>query len=182
MAAMERTMTVTVAALDKNASTMTFVGPNDWKYTRHIVDPTVFDQVKMGDRLDITWNTDVTVAVLSEAPSVAPPAMAAGGYHLMLEVPMTGTQNREFMIVAEVRDSGGQPVNGVPVEFSVVEPDWQKNIMFTPQRSMTEDNGGAPSLVVADMTGIVHITARAGDQAMTARITVSGAGSTGAGR
>jgi hypothetical protein len=47
---------------------------------------------------------------------------------------------------------------------------------------MTEDNGGAPSLVVADMTGIVHITARAGDQAMTARITVSGAGSTGAGR
>jgi hypothetical protein len=32
------------------------------------------------------------------------------------------------------------------------------------------------------MTGIVHITARAGDREMTARITVSGAGSTGAGR
>jgi hypothetical protein len=132
MAAMERTMTVTVAALDKNASTMTFVGPNDWQYTRHIVDPTVFDQVKVGDRLDITWNTDVTVAVLSEAPSGAPPAMAAGVYHLMLEVPMTGTQNREFMIVAEVRDSGGQPVNGVPVEFSVVEPDWQKILCSRP--------------------------------------------------
>jgi uncharacterized OB-fold protein len=182
MASMERTMTATIAAIDKPTSSITFVGPNEWKYSRHVVDPKVFDQVKVGDRVDITWITDVTVAVLSEAPSVAPPAMAAGVSHLVLEVPTTSTQNREFVIVAEVRDSAGQPVNGVPVEFSVVEPDWQKNISFTPQRSMTEDNGGAPSLVVANMTGIVHITARAGDQAMTARITVSGAGSTGAGR
>jgi len=181
MASMERTMTATIAAIDKPTSSITFVGPNEWKYSRHVVDPKVFDQVKVGDRVDITWITDVTVAVLSEAPSVAPPAMAAGVSHLVLEVPTTGTQNREFVIVAEVRDSAGQPVNGVPVEFSV-EADWQKNVSFTPQRSMTEDNGGAPSLVVANMTGIVHITARAGDQEMTARITVSGAGSTGAGR
>jgi hypothetical protein len=85
------------------------------------------------------------------------------------------------MIVTEVRDGAGQPLNGVPVEFSV-EPEWQKNASFTPQRSMTEDNGGVPSLVVANMTGIVHITARAGDKAMTTRITVSGAGSTDPGR
>jgi len=85
------------------------------------------------------------------------------------------------MIVAEVRDSAGQPVNGVPVEFSV-EPDWQKSIRFTPQRPVTENNGEALSLVVPTTTGIVHITARAGDRAMTARITVSGAGSTGQGR
>jgi uncharacterized OB-fold protein len=182
MAAMERTMTATIASIDTTASSITFVGPNEWKYSRHVVDPKVFDQVKVGDRVDITWNTDVTVAVLAEAPSAAPSAMAPGVSHLVLEVPMTGTQNREFVIVAEVRDSAGQPVNGVPVEFSVVEPDWQKNMSFTPQRSMTEDNGGAPSLVVANMTGIVHITARAGDQAMTARITVSGAGSSGSGR
>jgi hypothetical protein len=181
-AVMERSMTATIAAIDKPTSSITFVGPNEWKYSRHVVDPKVFDQVKVGDRVDITWNTDVTVAVLAEAPSAAPSAMAPGVSHLVLEVPMTGTQNREFVIVAEVRDSAGQPVNGVPVEFSVVEPDWQKNMSFTPQRSMTEDNGGAPSLVVANMTGIVHITARAGDQAMTARITVSGAGSSGSGR
>ena len=175
-------MTATIAAIDKPTSSITFVGPNEWKYSRHVVDPKVFDQVKVGDRVDITWITDVTVAVLSEAPSVAPPAMAAWASRLVLEAPSTGTQNKEFVIVAEVRDSAGQPVNGVPVEFSVVEPDWQKNMSFTPQRSMTEDNGGAPSLVVANMTGIVHITARAGDQAMTARITVSGAGSSGSGR
>ena len=80
MAAMERTMTATITAIDKNASSMTFVGPNDWKYSRHVVEPKVFDQVKVGDRVDITWITDVTVAVLSaEAPSAGQPAMVASG-------------------------------------------------------------------------------------------------------
>jgi hypothetical protein len=181
MIAVERTMTATIAAIDTTRSSITFVGPNEWKYSRHVIDPKVFDQVKVGDRVDITWITDVTMAVLSEAPSGAPAAMAGGVSHLVLEVPMVGTQNKMFTIVAEVRDSGGQPVNGVPVEFSV-EADWQPNIRFTPQRALTENNGEALSLVVPNMTGIVHITARAGDQAMTARVTVSGAGSTGAGR
>ena len=62
-ATVQRTMTVTVDAIDKSASSMTFSGPNGWKYSRHIVDPTVFDKVKVGDKVDITWNTDVTVAV-----------------------------------------------------------------------------------------------------------------------
>ena len=62
-AAVQRTMTATVDAIDKSASSITFVGPNGWKYSRHIVDPTVLDKVKVGDKVDITWNTDVTVAV-----------------------------------------------------------------------------------------------------------------------
>ena len=62
-ATVQRTMTVTVDAIDKSASSMTFAGPNGWKYSRHIVDPSVFDKVKVGDKIDITWNTDVTVAV-----------------------------------------------------------------------------------------------------------------------
>ncbi len=61
--AVQRTMTVTVDAIDKKASSITFVGPNGWKYSRHVVDPTVFDKVKVGDKVDITWNTDVTVTV-----------------------------------------------------------------------------------------------------------------------
>jgi hypothetical protein len=61
--AVQRTMTVTVAAIDKDASSMTFVGPNGWKYSRHIVDPTVFDKVKVGDKIDVTWNTNTTVMV-----------------------------------------------------------------------------------------------------------------------
>jgi len=59
----ERTMTATVDAIDKSASAVTFVGPNGWKYSRHVVNPAVFDQLKVGDQIDITWNTDVTVSV-----------------------------------------------------------------------------------------------------------------------
>ena len=62
-AAMVRTMTATINEIDKGASSMTFVGPNGWKYSRRIVDPTVFDQVKVGDKVDITWSTDVAFAV-----------------------------------------------------------------------------------------------------------------------
>ena len=63
LAVMERVMTATIAAIDKSRSSITFVGPGDWKYTRHVVDPMVFDTVKVGDQIDITWNTDVTVSV-----------------------------------------------------------------------------------------------------------------------
>ena len=58
-----RTMTATIAEIDKSASSMTFVGPNGWKYSRRVVDPAVFDQVKTGDRVDITWSTEVNFAV-----------------------------------------------------------------------------------------------------------------------
>jgi hypothetical protein len=59
----ERKMTATVAAIDKSASAVTFVGPEGWKYNRHVVDPAVFDKLKVGDQIDVTWNTDVTVTV-----------------------------------------------------------------------------------------------------------------------
>jgi hypothetical protein len=59
----EAALTATIAAIDKNASSITFVGPNGWKYSRRVVDPAVFDQVKVGDQVDITWNTNVTVSV-----------------------------------------------------------------------------------------------------------------------
>ena len=62
-AAVERTMTATVSAIDKSASSISFTGPNGWKYSRRVVDPTVLDKVKVGDQIDITWNTDVTVTV-----------------------------------------------------------------------------------------------------------------------
>jgi hypothetical protein len=61
--ALERRMTVTVAAIDKSASSITFVGPNDWKYSRRVTDPNVFDMLQVGDKIDVIWNTDVTVAV-----------------------------------------------------------------------------------------------------------------------
>ena len=62
-ASMVRTMTATISDIDKANSSMTFVGPNQWKYSRRIVDPKVFDQVKVGDRVDITWSTELVLAV-----------------------------------------------------------------------------------------------------------------------
>ena len=61
--AMVRTMTASIVAIDKSASSISFEGPNGWKYSRRVVDPTVFDKVKVGDQVDITWNTDLTVSV-----------------------------------------------------------------------------------------------------------------------
>jgi len=60
---MTRQMTATIVGIDKAASSLSFEGPNGWKYSRRVVDPTVFDQVKVGDKVDITWNTDLTVLV-----------------------------------------------------------------------------------------------------------------------
>ena len=62
-AEVERTMTATISDIDKGAQSITFTGPNGWKYSRRVADPTVLDQIKVGDQVDITWDTNVTVAV-----------------------------------------------------------------------------------------------------------------------
>ena len=59
----QRMMTVTVDTIDKSASAITFVGPNGWKYSRHVVDPAVLENLKVGDQVDVTWNTDLKVSV-----------------------------------------------------------------------------------------------------------------------
>ena len=63
MAVVHKTITATISAIDKDASSISFVGPNGWKYSRRVVDPTIFDKVKVGDLVDITWDTDLTVSV-----------------------------------------------------------------------------------------------------------------------
>ena len=61
--AVQRTMTAHVDSIDKSTSSMTFVGPNGWKYSRHVVDPAVLEKAKVGDAVDVTWNTDLKVVV-----------------------------------------------------------------------------------------------------------------------
>jgi len=58
---MVRRMTATIDSIDRDASSISFMGPNGWKYSRRVVDPTVFSQVKVGDKVDIIWNTDLTI-------------------------------------------------------------------------------------------------------------------------
>jgi hypothetical protein len=59
----ERTMTATISDIDNSAQSITFTGPNGWKYSRRVADPTVLGKIKVGDQVDITWDTNVTVAV-----------------------------------------------------------------------------------------------------------------------
>ena len=58
-----RRMTAQIVDIDRVASSISFEGPNGWKYSRRVVDPMVFAQVNVGDRVDIIWNTDLTVTV-----------------------------------------------------------------------------------------------------------------------
>ena len=122
------------------------------------------------------WMVGLALAlvVLMGAPGFGQSAK----YRLALEAPMDATQNQPNSLVAVVRDSQGQPVNAVPVEFSVPS-DWQPNIIFTPQRPVTQPNGQASTVFVSNMTGEVRVTAKAGDSAMMAVIAVTGAGSVG---
>ncbi len=59
-----RKITATITAMRQgDTSSISFEGVNGWKYSRRVVDPTVFDQVKVGDKVDITWSTDLTISV-----------------------------------------------------------------------------------------------------------------------
>ena len=125
------------------------------------------------------WIVGLVLALVAllGAPSFAQTAKTAGVYRLSMEAPYQVTQFAPAEIVVTVKDSQGQPVNGVPVEFQI-EPGWEKNITLSAQRPVTEKNGEARSTFKADMSGIVHITAHVGDTATTAHIAVSCCGST----
>ena len=65
--AQQRTITATITAIDPAAPSITFSGPNGWKYSSRVEDKKALAQVKVGDKVDITW----TEALLL---SLEPPA------------------------------------------------------------------------------------------------------------
>jgi hypothetical protein len=60
-AATQRTITATIAAIDMKAPSITLVGPNNWKYSSRVKDVEMLKQVKVGDKLDITWTEALLV-------------------------------------------------------------------------------------------------------------------------
>ena len=54
-AATQRTITATITALDPKVPSITLSGPNKWTYSARIEDKKVLDQVKVGDKVDLTW-------------------------------------------------------------------------------------------------------------------------------
>jgi hypothetical protein len=54
-AATQRTITVTVTAKDPKTNAVTVRGPNNYVYSRKVKDKKVWDTLKVGDQLDMTW-------------------------------------------------------------------------------------------------------------------------------
>jgi len=61
--AKQRTITATITAIDEKAPSITFSGPNGWKYSSRVEDKKALAQVKVGDKVDITWTEALLVAI-----------------------------------------------------------------------------------------------------------------------
>ena len=62
-AATQRTITATITAIDLKIPSITFTGPNNWKYSSKVQDKEALAQVKVGDKVDIVW-TEATMVSL----------------------------------------------------------------------------------------------------------------------
>ena len=60
-AAAQRTITATITAIDMKVPSITFSGPNNWKYSSKVQDINALKQVKVGDKIDITWTEALLV-------------------------------------------------------------------------------------------------------------------------
>ena len=74
------------------------------------------------------------------------------------------------ILVVRVRDAQGQPVDGIPVRFSV-EPSWTQNASFTPAEMLTR-NGEARAIFQANTIGVVHVMANVDNVTCEATITI----------
>lgn len=59
----QRTITATIAAIDQKTPSITFTGPNGWKYSSRVEDKQALSKVKVGDRLDITWTAAMVLSI-----------------------------------------------------------------------------------------------------------------------
>jgi hypothetical protein len=62
-AAAQQTITATIDAIDMNIPSISFSGPRGWKYSTKVQDKKALAQVKVGDKVDITWTEALLVSV-----------------------------------------------------------------------------------------------------------------------
>jgi hypothetical protein len=61
--ATQRTITATITAIDPNMPSITFTGPNGWKYSSKVQDTEALAKVKVGDKVDIVWTEAMMVSL-----------------------------------------------------------------------------------------------------------------------
>ena len=59
----QRSITATITAIDQKVPSITFSGPNGWKYSSLVKDKAALAKVKVGDKVDITWTMAVLMSV-----------------------------------------------------------------------------------------------------------------------
>jgi len=57
------TITATISAVDMDTPSITFTGPNGWKYSSKVQDTSALAKVKVGDKVDIVWTEAVLVSL-----------------------------------------------------------------------------------------------------------------------
>ena len=57
------TITATITAIDMDTPSITFTGPNGWKYTSKVQDKEALAKVKVGDKVDIVWTEAMLVSL-----------------------------------------------------------------------------------------------------------------------
>ena len=62
-ASTQRTITATITEIDSKTPSITFTGPNNWKYSSRVEDKAALSKVKVGDKVDITWTEAVLISV-----------------------------------------------------------------------------------------------------------------------
>lgn len=58
----QRVITATITAIDPKIPSISLSGPNNWTYSSRVEDREALKQVKVGDRLDITWTEAVMLS------------------------------------------------------------------------------------------------------------------------
>ena len=115
------------------------------------------------------------------SPACAPKhteLLSEHGYRVSLDIsdtliylnPRRSNLPQAAALVVRVRDAQGQPVDGIPVRFSV-EPSWTQNASLTPTETLTR-NGDARAIFEANTIGVVQVMAQVDNVTHEARITI----------
>lgn len=67
-ATVQRSFTATITAIDAAAGSITVTGPDKGSYTHKVADKEALKQVKVGDRLDVTYSAAVLLSAESAKP------------------------------------------------------------------------------------------------------------------
>jgi Cu/Ag efflux protein CusF len=67
--ATQQTITATIDAIDLKTPSISLKGPRGWTYSSRVQDVKALQQVKVGDRVDITWTEATLVSVAPQKPA-----------------------------------------------------------------------------------------------------------------